>query len=194
MNGEDVQGLWDTGAMISLVNEKFLCKKFPDINIYSFAEFMGDDFILTAANKCKLCVQGVAILEFRVSEFPTLFQVPFSVTSDEISCPIIGYNIIEHLVTNFKDKLNLSESLVNVIGSLSPEKADSMVNLILWGGELTDLGSEAKLEKVLVIFPRCCEKIRCKVKDLQLNNNKLIVFSPFEEISLESELIIFEST
>ena len=24
LNGEDVQGLWDTGAMISLVNEKFL--------------------------------------------------------------------------------------------------------------------------------------------------------------------------
>ena len=45
-----------------------------------------------------------------------------------------------------------------------------------------------------MIFSRCCEKIRCKVKDLQLNNNKLIVFSPFEEISLESELIIFEST
>ena len=122
---------------------------------------MGDDFILTAANKSKLCVQDVAILEFGVSKFHTLFQVPFLVTSDEISCPIIGYNIIEHLVTNFKDKLNLSESLVNVIGSLSPE------NLIQKGGELTELASEAKLEKALVIIPRCCEKIRCKVKDLQ---------------------------
>ena len=88
---------------------------------------MGDDFILTAANKSKLCVQGVAILEFGVSEFSTLF-----------SSTIIGYNIIEHLVTNFNDKLNLSESLVNVIGSLSPEKADGMVNLIQKGGELTE--------------------------------------------------------
>ena len=194
LNGDDVQGLWDIGAMFSLVNEKFLCEMFPDINIYSLAECMGDDFILTAANKSKLCVQGVAILEFGVSKFHTLFQVPFLVTSDEISCPVIGYNIIEHLVTNFKDKLKLTESLVNIIGSLLPEKADGMVNLIQKGGELTELASEAKLEKALVIFPRCCEKIRYKVKDLQLNNNKLIVFSPFEEISLESELIILEST
>ena len=79
--------------MISLVNEKFLCEAFPDVNIYSLAEFTGDDFILTAANKSKVCVQGVSILDFGVAEFQKLFQVP--------SCPIIGYNI-EHLVTNLR--------------------------------------------------------------------------------------------
>ena len=59
------------------------------------------------------------------------------------------------------------------------------------------LRSEAKLHKALVVFPRCCKRIRCEVKDMHLNsnnNNKLVVFSPFEEICLESELIIFEST
>ena len=190
LNDEEVQGLLDTGAMISLVNEKYLYKKFPDINIYSLSEFTGDDFILTAANKSKLDVQGVAILDFGVSKFQRLFQVPLLVTSDEISCPIIGYNIIEHLVTNFKNKLNLSESLVNVMGSLSTEKADRMVNLIQKGGEVSELRREAKLQKG-------CERIRCKVKDLHLNsnnNNILVVFSPFEEICLESERIIFEFT
>ena len=57
-------------------------------------------------------------------------------TEDEISAPIIGYNIIEHLVSNYKEKLNLPKSLVEMIASLSSEeRAETMVNLIQKGEE-----------------------------------------------------------
>ena len=54
---------------------------------------------------------------------------------------------------------------------------------------------EEKLEKTLTIFPGCVEKVKCKVKDLQVNNihNKFVLFSPLEEMCVESELVIFES-
>ena len=196
LNGEETQGLWDTGAMISLMNEKFLREHFPDTELLSISEFTGDEFTLTTANKSELNVQGVAILDFGVTSSQTLFQVPFLITADDISGPIIGYNTIEHLVTNFKENLNVSESLVNVIGSLSSEKTESMVNLIERGDEISELSSEAKLEKAKVVFPGCYERLKCKVKDLQFNNGnkKLIVFTPLEEMCVESELIVFEST
>ena len=73
LNGEETQGLWDTGAMISLMNEKFLRENFPDAKILSISEFTGDEFTLTAANKSELDVQGVAVLDFGVTSSQTLF-------------------------------------------------------------------------------------------------------------------------
>ena len=196
LNGEEVQGLWDTGAMISLVNDRFLQEKFPGVQVHSIADFSGGDFMLTAANKSEIDVQGVAILNFGVSESQELFQVPFLVTSNDVSSPIIGYNTIEHLVNNFKDKLNLCESLVNVMGRLSSEGVEKMVNLIQLGGEISELSSEARLEKGQVIYPGCYEKVKCKVKDMQFNSSgdKLVVFSPFEEMCVKNELVAFDST
>ena len=195
LNGEEVRGLWDTGAMISMVNKNFLQEKFPGVKVHSISEFIGDDFLLTAANKSEMCVEGVAILEFGISGSQKLFFVPFLVTSDEISDPIIGYNTIEHLVLNFKDKLNLPKSLVNAITCLNPEKAETIVNLIQKGGEVLELTSEAKLDKTLVVYSGCCEKVRCRIKDLQFNgSNKLVVFSPLEELCVEDELVVFDST
>ena len=100
----------------------------------------------------------------------TLFQIPFLVTSEKISNPIIGYNTIEHPVNNFKDKVDLSSSLVKIMGNLLREKAESMVNLVERGGEVIELSKEVKLERMQTIFPGCVEKVKCKVKELQVNN------------------------
>ena len=196
LNRKKVQGLWDTGAMISLINDEFLKENFPDVKVHPIEEFSGQGLTLTAANKSEIGVDGVAILDFGVDEADGLFQVPFLVTAQEISSPIIGYNTIEHLVKNFRDKMNLSESLCNLVDCLSSEKADVMVNLIEKGAEIKELNSEAKLEKNQVVFPGCCEKVRCRIKDLKFCNggDKLVVFSPFEELCVEGELVIFEST
>ena len=193
LNGKRVQGLWDTGAMISLINEKVLKELFPGIKIHSIYDFTGEDFKVTVANKSVMSVSGVAILDFGVDESHPLFQVPFLVTSQEMTCPIIGYNTIEHLVTNFKDKINLSESLVDVY-NLPSESVDSMVNLIEKGGDVTELTSEVKLEKNQVVYPGCVEKVRCRINPSQFGGNKLVVFSPFEELCVETDLVLFEST
>ena len=197
LNDLGIVGLWDTGAMISLINENYLQATFPTVKIHPLADFTGNDsFSLTTANQSPLCVKGVAILSFGVEEGRKLFEVPFLVTSEEISDPIIGYNIIEYLVTNFKDKVDLPTSLTKVIGSLSVDSAKSMINLVEKGGEFQELHSEVKLKETYEIFPGCIKKVKCKIKDLKVNNpmNKIIMFSPFEELFDETELVIFEST
>ena len=42
-------------------------------------------------------IEGIVLLDFAVDN-ATLFQVPFLVTKENLSNPIIGYNTIEHLV------------------------------------------------------------------------------------------------
>jgi hypothetical protein len=195
LNNKKIQGLWDTGAMISLINRLFLEENFPDVTIHSISDFIGEGLTLTAANKSRIDIDGVAVLEFGVAE-EGLFQVPFLVTSQEISSPIIGYNTIEHLVKNFRHQMNLSESLCDLVETLSScEKANAMVNLIEKGTGIKELNSEAKLEKNVVVHPGCCEKVRCRIKDLKFSNggDKLVVFSPLEEMCVEGDLVAFES-
>ena len=108
LDGKDEEGLWDTGAMISLLYSGFLAKNYPDVPIQTVAEFLGEeekDIVLTAANKTQLNVKGVAVLNFGIKGKHDLFQLPFLVTDDEISRPILGYNTIEYLVNNFKIQL-----------------------------------------------------------------------------------------
>ena len=195
LDGKKIQGLWDTGAMISLIDGQFLRKNFPDVEVLSIAEFTGQRLTLSAANKSEIDVEGVAVLEFGVNE-EGLFRVPFLVTPQEISSPIIGYNTIEHLVKNFREKINVSESLCSLVDSLSsPENANAVVNLIEKGTEIKELSSEAKLERNLKVEAGCCTKVRCRIRDMKFNHggDKLVMFSPFEEMCVESDLVAIES-
>ena len=194
LNKKKIRGLWDTGAMISLMSRKFLEENFPEATIHSIKDFTGQGLSLTAANKSRIDVDGVVILEFGVSE-EGLFQVPFLISSQEISSPIIGYNTIEHLVRNFRNKINVSESLCELVECLaSSEKADAMVQLIEEGTEIQELNSEVRLGKSQVVEPGCCLKVKCRFNDLKIcGENKLLVFSPFEELCVEGDLVAFES-
>ena len=188
LNGVLTEGLWDTGAMISLMNKDFLEEHFPGVPMYSISDFIDNDSLkLTAANQTELGVEGVVVLTFGVEERKDLFQIPFVVTTELISKPIVGYNTIEHVVTNFKDEINLPSSLVGVIRSLSDENAENMVNLLEAGGKISELSEEARLEKTCTIFPGVLNKIRCKIKDLKLNNihDKLIARYVVNSIYLE---------
>ena len=100
------------------------------------------------------------------------------------------------MVKNFREKMDLSESLCGLVDCLSSiEKAEAMVNLIERGAEIEELSSEAKAERNQVIYPGCCEKVRCRIKELDFCNGgeKLVVFTPFEELCVEGEMVIFES-
>ena len=77
LDGKEIKGLWDTGAMVNLINIDFMRREFPDVKMYSMEEFMGEKVILSAANKSQLSVKGFAIFEFGVSETQKLFQIPF---------------------------------------------------------------------------------------------------------------------
>ena len=103
-----VNGLWDTGAMVSVINDLFLGENFPDVEIRSIEEFVGKrEFNVTVANQGALNIKGIAILKFGVSEDEELFEIPFLVTGDRLANTIIGYNTIEYLATNFREQLDL---------------------------------------------------------------------------------------
>ena len=111
LNNKNIEGLWDTGAMVSLLNKMFVLENFPDAKIESVAEFLGEedvnDLKLTVANKKEMSVIGVVVLQFGVQGMSDMFEIPFLVTDEELSQPFLGYNTIEYLVSNFGHVINL---------------------------------------------------------------------------------------
>lgn len=200
LDGKFLDGLWDTGAMVSLLSAKYLQENFPDVTIQTVAEFLGEgekEISLTAANKGELKVKGVAVLNFGINDDKEeLFQVPFLITNEEISRPILGYNLIEYLVSNFKDVVDLPASMTQIFGGLSAENSQVMVNLVESTTSITAISQAAKLDRKCVIAPGTVRKVRCKVKGLDFANphGKIIVFSPFEELCVEKEIVILETT
>ena len=130
LNNTWVKGLWDTGAMVSVINEVYLKEQFGDVEIRPVEEIIGNQNLsVKVANQGSLSIKGVAILDFGVNKDEPLFQVPILVTEETLSNTIIGYNIIEYLVRNFSEKMDVESSLTKVIVGLSHQDAESMVNL-----------------------------------------------------------------
>ena len=67
LEGKRCEGLWDTGAMVSMVGLDWLKENFPEVNILSVMEFVeGDNLHLCTANNGKVVVEGVAIQSFSI--------------------------------------------------------------------------------------------------------------------------------
>ena len=196
LNGDAVEGLWDTGSMISLMNRQFLEEQFPGVEIHSVAKFLDSEesLTLTTANQTEMSVDGVALLNFGVENSPDLFQVPFVVTSEPVSKTIIGYNIIEYLASNCKDQVDVPSALLKMVRPLSSKNVTSMVNLLEASGKIEEISREAKLQKTQVIPSNSMKKIRCKVNNLEFNNcsKKMMLFQPLEELCVEDDLVVYE--
>ena len=104
LDGKVVFMLWDTGSMVSLVGRKWLRKHFPHKKIYSVSEFLEEKeglkegLRVTAANSSEVEVDGVVVFDFVLGDSGDSFAVPVLVSSQEVTEPILGYNVIEHLI------------------------------------------------------------------------------------------------
>ena len=64
-----INGFWDTGSMVSVMNENFLQENFPDVEIRLVEEVLGNNkLMVTVANQGELNVKGIAILNFDVEK------------------------------------------------------------------------------------------------------------------------------
>ena len=92
LDGKEVEFLWDTGSMVSMVDRAWVDQHFPDKQIYSVADFLQTDLNVRAANSSEILYDGVVVLNLTLEDGKEGFLVPILVASREISEPILGYN------------------------------------------------------------------------------------------------------
>ncbi|CAB4038892.1 Retrovirus-related Pol poly from transposon [Paramuricea clavata] len=126
LDNKEVNVLWDTGAQVSMVSKRFLRQSHPIKQIRSLSELVETDLKLTAANGSVIPYIGWVELAFILSSKNNQVRVPCLVTTETIEYPIIGYNVIEEIVTNEHNDL-LSETQSSFVG-LDNGAAQALIN------------------------------------------------------------------
>ena len=181
--GADVEALWDTGAQVSLVDKDWLADSYPDAEVDSLETFLkGDNLHLFSANSRKISVCGVATLNVEIAGFPV--QVPFIVSDDPVSQPIIGYNVIKHLVFEGGDE---PEKLLKLsFPGIVERNLAAVVNIIREEKVKEDFVVTTK-KTVIPANSRC--KIKCRTKYRASELEESVVFTPNpidSELEMES--------
>lgn len=178
--------LWDTGSMVSMVSLGWLKEHFPEEKVLSLHEFVeGDKLHLLAANNTSVDVEGVVILMFCVNNF--CVPVPFIVCKEDISQPIVGYNVIKHMVLQGNAE-DIPSMLLQVFPVLSQATVNSVISIVQKDEEVETSAAWTTTDTVLPPHSRC--RIKCRVKIPASTPNQSVAFTCRE---FENELQLTDS-
>ena len=177
LSAKKAELLWDTGSMVSLVDRDWLNDNFPDAEIQSVSDFLEEELEVKAANSTLIKIDGVVVLEFSLGEGGETFMVPFVVSSQMLTEPILGYNVIEHLILNGDPKQRelLEKSLscrgktfsVDTLAAIIHEKADNR-----------DFLTEVKSPDTITIPAGQRVQVKCRVKAQSNDEEQIVYFAP----------------
>ena len=191
LDGMKLNCLWDTGSMVSVIDRTCLEKFFPDKTIHSTEDFLGGGTLtLSAANNSLLEIDGVVMFNFNHEK--DSIQIPFVVTSETLTQPILGYNTISYLISRFPDhKFLLQNYLLNV----PAETVQIVAREIGKSSTTPEIIGSVSCHNTVKIPANCFVKINGKVKfDAPVNSETEVLFSLSLELEGESELLTYETT
>ena len=174
LGGKEFQMLWDTGSMISMVDRKWVKENFPEITIHPVSDFIEEELHVQAANATKIRFDGVVALEFSLEGMEEGFEVPLLVSSDVVTEPILGYNVIEHLILN-----GSNEQRVLLEASLGCGKKggiESLATLIQEKASQNDFLVEVKAGQTVTVPAGHRIQVKCRVKTQ--GDDQMVYFSP----------------
>ena len=181
LNDKNFEGLWGTGSIISLVNVDWLKTEFHDIQIDSIEKFVGDkspNLTLRTTNNTEIKIIGIVTFHFSIPNLQNIFTATFIVTSNDIANPIIGFNIIEHLVKEgSSDSFN---PIWNIIPNMKENKTELITNLMQENSKVSDVIGTVKSAENIKITPNSFSFVKCKHKSNVIGKKKTIpvIFQP----------------
>ena len=92
-------------------------ENFPNKGIQFVNMFIGQNIDICAANSSKIELDVVLVLKFNLNEQGDSVLIPVLVSSDSLANPILGYNVIEHLIVNKSP--DIDPDLKNAFGGIS---------------------------------------------------------------------------
>ena len=162
LEGKKSDALLDSGSQVSMCSSDWLSEHAPEAEIKPVTDFLeeGENVRFLAANNTEVPIDGAVILNFDLGGCG--FPVPFVVTGGLMSQPIIGFNVMEHVVRSGNPD-TLVSSLHHAM-KVSVGAINVMVNLISQNFEDSDCLGVLKGTKNVVIPPKTVRRIKCRVK------------------------------
>ena len=191
IDAKPCEGLWDMGSMVSLVSSNWLGKEFPKQNILPLNNFMpqNETISLRAANNTELDLVGIALLNFTLPSLNFKTIVPFLVTNNLVSYPIIGFNVIKYITENCK-----SEEIPVAFQQVFPSAKGNIMSLInaIKNNEAVCVEKEVTVSNDVTLPSNTTGYIMCKIENKP--NNSTMLFEPCLDIDgVEFAEIIIDS-
>ena len=190
-NDVESRVLWDTGSMISLVDVNWVKENTPNIELRPISDFIEEEKVeFKAANNTDVVMLGSVVLKFTLGE--NCFPVPFLVTNEKLLHPILGYNVIEYLISSGVRE-DVVMSLKNSASDIAMGKINVLVNLISQNFEDNNYLGELVAPKTFSIPPNSTVRIRCKVKGDVKGQDFSVICTPPVNSEWDDTLEVTES-
>ena len=186
IGGKRSRSLWDSGSQVSLVSFRWLKQNIGDVEIRDISELLDAELQIEGVDGNVLPYMGYVILEFQMGT-ATLF-VPFLVTKENLSQPLIGFNVIETLA---KQGVHLKE-FKEGFGEVSEDNLSALVNF-LKTTEPERLAQVHTYKSGATIHAGKTVSIPCKVDGFVVEQRTTVVFEPSVDLALDEGLDIREA-
>ena len=149
LDGKKNDVLLDSGSQVSMCSQVWLSDHAPEVKIQPVTDFLedGENVRFLAANNTEVPIQGAVVLDFDLGGCN--FPVPFVVTGGPMKQPIIGFNVMEHVVRSGNPDTLVSS--LHQATNVSVGAITVMVNLISQNFEDSDCLGVLKSTKNVVI-------------------------------------------
>lgn len=188
IQGNKIQALWDTGSQVSIVSEKWKKAYLPHERLRDVSELIEgpDDLKISAANGQNMPYIGWVETAFRLASECAAAEelvVPILVMKGRhLSQPIIGYNVIEQIVTRVVEHVDETskEQLHAVLKATFPSLEKTSVPVFI---DLVSVGTRCeyvvRTAKEKVNIPKHTSvQIECKVKTRSPRRDVTLLFEP----------------
>ncbi|MCH2405040.1 MAG: hypothetical protein MK200_02450, partial [Nitrosopumilus sp.] len=197
LDGEKHEVLWDTGAEVALISQKWLDENIPGKEIQNVTQLLGQELFLKVANNSNLEYKGYTEIILQMSDVSEPLLVPFLVTDEEISMPMVGYNVIEEVVKGEIQNQNpkILEMLGGAFLEISSKKIEGLINMIQKKTSCDEVENLADVKvgnKDIVIPKGMSMKMKCISHCGPVLNDIPVIFQPDVKLELQSDLIIGE--
>ena len=174
LGGKKCEMLWDTGSMITMVDRRWMAENCPKEEVRPVAEFMSEGLRIKAVNTTDIPYDGVILMRWSLSKETEGVMVPVLVTRNAISDPILGNNVIEHVISG-KDQVEL-DALKTSLGGRGV--VESLAAVFREKEEDQDFLAEVKVPLELEIPAGMRKLVKCRVKVPVNGEEQIVQFCP----------------
>ena len=191
LNGRKSNMLMDTGSMVSLGDEEWADENFPGAEILPVTDFLdGEQLKLCAANSTEIKFKGVILVTFGLEKGKDKFVVPVLVSSQPLAEPILGFNVIEHMV--LEGDAEDHKLLQSCLQSKRSVDINSLVALIQDNAKNPDFLAEVRAREAVAVPAGHRRQIKCLVKERCEGDEQTVYFQP--KLSVNDEDLEFLET
>ena len=185
LGGLQVRAIWDTGSQVSLVSRSWLTQHLPESCIKPVSDLTDQCLSLTGANNGPIPYSGYTPLSLKLGSLASnlIVTVPFMVNLGEMSVPLIGSNVIEHLMEGETwqkkleniTKLEMNEEDTQVLSTQIENMIESKLSIV-----------NTQKNKKSVIPARSTVEIKCRLNTIISEDNQRVLFEPREDWQMEN--------